>query len=51
MQEHTLADEQSTEGADEIDPSEVNIETHFSVIDAFDMPAVHFDPVRAGFAA
>ncbi|EIW66910.1 hypothetical protein TREMEDRAFT_45435 [Tremella mesenterica DSM 1558] len=34
---------------DMLDPSEVNIETHFSVVDAFDMPAVHFDAVRGGF--
>lgn len=34
---------------DEIDPSEINVEAHFKVVDAFDMPPVHFDPVRAGF--
>ena len=31
------------------DPSEINIEAHFSVVDAFDMPPVHFDAVRGGF--
>ncbi|KAK4683976.1 DNA polymerase epsilon subunit 2, partial [Tremellales sp. Uapishka_1] len=31
------------------DPSEINIAAHFSVVDAFDMPAVRFDPVRQGF--
>jgi DNA polymerase epsilon subunit 2 len=31
------------------DPSEINIEAHFAVVDAFDMPPVHFDPVRGGF--
>ena len=31
------------------DPTEINVEAHFSVIDAFDMPAVHFDAVRGGF--
>lgn len=31
------------------DPSEINVEAHFSVVDSFDMPAVHFDAVRGGF--
>ncbi|WVQ81649.1 DNA polymerase epsilon subunit B [Cryptococcus sp. DSM 104549] len=31
------------------DPSEINVEAHLSVVDAFDMPPVRFDPVRAGF--
>lgn len=31
------------------DPSEINIEAHFAVVDSFDMPPVHFDPVRGGF--
>lgn len=32
------------------DPTEVNVEAHFSVVDSFDMPAVRFDPVRAAFS-
>lgn len=44
-----VADLQTTEDADDIDPSEINVEAHFSVIDAFDMPPIHFDSVRAGF--
>ncbi|KAI9636514.1 DNA polymerase alpha/epsilon subunit B-domain-containing protein [Dioszegia hungarica] len=31
------------------DPTEINIEAHFSVVDAFDMPPVHFDAIRGGF--
>jgi hypothetical protein len=31
------------------DPAEINVEAHFSVVDSFDMPAVHFDVVRSGF--
>ena len=40
---------QTTDDADEVDPSEINVEMHFGVIDAFDMPPVHFDAVRGGF--
>lgn len=40
---------QTTDDTDDIDPSEINVEAHFSVIDAFEMPPVHFDPVRSGF--
>ncbi|ODN74772.1 DNA polymerase epsilon subunit B [Cryptococcus amylolentus CBS 6039] len=35
----------------EADPSEINVESHFSVIDAFSMPPMRFDPVRAGFVS
>ncbi|KAL7421454.1 DNA-directed DNA polymerase epsilon, subunit B [Cryptotrichosporon argae] len=35
--------------SDTIDPAEVNIDKHFAVVDAFDMPPVRFDPVRGGF--
>ncbi|KAK8843454.1 DNA polymerase epsilon subunit B [Kwoniella newhampshirensis] len=41
----------TTEDSQTADPSEINVESHFSVIDSFDMPPVHFDPVRGGFAA
>ncbi|EKD03887.1 epsilon DNA polymerase [Trichosporon asahii var. asahii CBS 8904] len=34
----------------EADPSEVNVEAHFSVVDSFNMPPVRFDPVRAAFS-
>ncbi|WOO83431.1 DNA polymerase epsilon subunit B [Vanrija pseudolonga] len=43
LQLGTTGDSQS------IDPSEVNVNAHFSVVDSFDMPAVHFDAVRGGF--
>ncbi|WVN91125.1 DNA polymerase epsilon subunit B [Cryptococcus depauperatus CBS 7841] len=39
----------TTEDSQIADPSEVNVESHFSVIDAFKMPAIRFDSVRSGF--
>lgn len=39
----------ATDDTQTADPSEINVEAHFSVVDSFDMPAVHFDPVRGGF--
>ncbi|WWD21020.1 DNA polymerase epsilon subunit B [Kwoniella shandongensis] len=39
----------TNEDSQTADPSEINVESHFSVIDSFDMPPVHFDPVRGGF--
>ncbi|WWD06489.1 DNA polymerase epsilon subunit B [Kwoniella europaea PYCC6329] len=39
----------TTDDTAQADPSEVNVESHFSVIDSFDMPPVHFDAVRGGF--
>ncbi|ORX38923.1 DNA polymerase alpha/epsilon subunit B-domain-containing protein [Kockovaella imperatae] len=39
----------TNEDADDIDPSEINVEAHFAVVDSFDMPPVRFDPVRGGF--
>lgn len=38
-----------TDDTQTADPSEVNVEAHFSVVDSFEMPAVHFDVVRGGF--
>jgi hypothetical protein len=43
------ADIQANDDTDAPDPTEINIEAHFSVVDAFDMPAVHFDSIRGGF--
>lgn len=43
------ADGQANDDTQAPDPSEINVEAHFSVVDSFDMPAVHFDPVRGGF--
>lgn len=40
---------QANDDTDAPDPTEINIEAHFSVIDAFEMPAVHFDSIRGGF--
>lgn len=40
---------QTTEDTQVADPSEVNVESHFSVVDSFDMPAMRYDPVRSGF--
>lgn len=45
----TFAHVQTNDDTDAPDPTEINIEAHFSVIDAFDMPAVHFDSIRGGF--
>lgn len=39
----------ATDDTQVADPSEINVEAHFSVVDSFDMPAVHFDAVRSGF--
>ena len=41
--------QKAPEDADDINPTEVNLDSHFSVVDAFDMPPVRFDPVRSGF--
>ncbi|BEI83060.1 hypothetical protein CcaverHIS002_0309280 [Cutaneotrichosporon cavernicola] len=38
-----------TDGADAMDPTDINVEAHFSAVDSFDMPAQHFDIVRSGF--
>jgi DNA polymerase epsilon subunit 2 len=38
-----------TDDTDAIDPSDINVEAHFSAVDSFDMPAQHFDIVRSGF--
>lgn len=40
----------ATDDTQAIDPSEINVEAHFSVVDSFDMPALHFDIVRGGFS-
>jgi DNA polymerase epsilon subunit 2 len=32
------------------DPAEVHVESYFNVIDAFEMPAQRYDPVRNAFA-
>lgn len=40
----------SVDDTQEADPSEVNVEAHFSVVDSFNMPPVRFDPVRAAFS-
>ncbi|KGB76093.1 DNA polymerase epsilon subunit B [Cryptococcus deuterogattii 99/473] len=39
----------TTEDTQIPDPSEVNVESHFSVVDSFSMPAMRYDPVRSGF--
>lgn len=44
-----IADSQANDDNDEGDSTEISPEAHFSVIDAFDMPAVRFDSVRGGF--
>lgn len=39
----------TTDDTQTADPTEINVEAHFAVVDSFDMPAVHFDAVRGGF--
>ena len=41
---------QATDDTQAVDPSEINIESHFAVVDSFDMPPTHYDAVRGGFS-
>lgn len=47
---HEILQLGGTDDREAIDPSEINVEAHFSVVDSFDMPAVHYDVVRGGFS-